>query len=50
MHIGFWCKSQKERPLGRPECRWEDNIKVDLRDTAWGGMVWTNLVQGKGQR
>jgi hypothetical protein len=50
MHIGFWYESQKERPLGRPEHRWEDNINVDLRDTGWGGMEWTNLVQGIDQR
>jgi len=24
-------KSEGERPLGRPRCRWEDNIKMDLQ-------------------
>jgi hypothetical protein len=24
------------RPLGRPRCRWKDNIKMDLREVAWG--------------
>jgi hypothetical protein len=23
-------KPEGEKPLGRPRCRWEDNIKVDL--------------------
>jgi len=23
-------------PLGRPRRRWEDNIKMDLRDVKWG--------------
>jgi len=23
-------KSEGKRPLGRPRCRWEDNIKMDL--------------------
>jgi len=23
-------KPEGKRPLGRPRCRWEDNIKVDL--------------------
>jgi hypothetical protein len=26
------------RPLGRPRCRWEDTIKMDLRDVGWQGM------------
>jgi hypothetical protein len=24
------------RPLGRPRRRWEDNIKMDLREVGWG--------------
>jgi hypothetical protein len=27
-----------KRPLGRPRCIWEDNIKMDLQ---WGVGVWT---------
>jgi hypothetical protein len=27
------------RPLGRPRRRWEDNIKMDLREVGWG--AWT---------
>jgi hypothetical protein len=23
-------KPEGKRPLGRPRCRWEDNIKIDL--------------------
>ena len=26
------------RPLGRPRRRWEDNIKMDLREVGCGGM------------
>jgi hypothetical protein len=29
-------KSEEKRPLGRPRCRWEDNIKMDLREVGWG--------------
>jgi hypothetical protein len=32
------------RPLGRPRRRWEDNIKMDLREVGWGGMDWINLA------
>jgi hypothetical protein len=24
-----------KRTLGRPRCRWEDNIRVDLREVGW---------------
>jgi hypothetical protein len=29
---------ERKRPLGRSIRRWEDNIKIDLRETGWGGM------------
>jgi hypothetical protein len=31
---GFWLVGRPEgkRPLGRPRRRWEDNIKIDLRE------------------
>jgi hypothetical protein len=25
-------KPEGQRPLGRPRCRWEDNIRMDLRE------------------
>jgi hypothetical protein len=31
-------KPEGKRPLGRPRCRWVDNIKMDLRDIGWDGM------------
>jgi hypothetical protein len=31
-------KPEGKRPLGRPRRRWEDNIKLDLRDVGCGGM------------
>jgi hypothetical protein len=30
-------KPQGKRPLGRPRCRWEDNIKLDLREKGIDG-------------
>jgi hypothetical protein len=24
-----------KRPLGRTRCRWEDNIRIDLREIGW---------------
>jgi hypothetical protein len=38
-------KPDARRPLGRPRRRWEDNIKMDLREVGWGSMDWINLAQ-----
>jgi len=27
------------RPLRRPRCKWEDNIRMDLREV-WTGFIW----------
>jgi hypothetical protein len=40
-------KPEGRRPLGRPRRRWENNIKMDLREVEWGGMDWINLAQGR---
>jgi hypothetical protein len=31
-------KPEEKRPLGRPRCRWKNNIKMELRNIGWGGM------------
>jgi hypothetical protein len=33
-----------KRPLGRPRCRWVDNIKMDVREIGWSGMDWIDLA------
>jgi hypothetical protein len=39
-------KPNGKRPLGRPRRRWEDNIKMALRDV-WGrGALWNWLRIG----
>jgi hypothetical protein len=35
-----------QRPLGRPRCRWEDNIKMNIQEVGCGGMDWIGLGQG----
>jgi hypothetical protein len=40
-------KPDGRRPLGRPRRRWEDNIKMDLREVGWGGMDWISLAQDR---
>jgi hypothetical protein len=32
-------------PLGRPRCRWEDNINIYLKEMAWGGIDWIDETQ-----
>jgi hypothetical protein len=40
-------KPDCKRLLGRPRRRWVDNIKMDLRETGWDGMVWIDLAQDR---
>jgi transposase len=42
-------KPERNRPLGRPICRQEDNIKMHLRDIGWAGMDWIDLTQDRDQ-
>jgi hypothetical protein len=42
-------KSEDKRPLERPRCRWEDNIKLDLREIAIDGANWIRLIQDRVQ-
>jgi hypothetical protein len=39
----------EERPLGRPRHRWEDNIKMDLREIWISGVKWIWLTQDRVQ-
>jgi hypothetical protein len=40
-------KPEGRRPLGRPRRRWEDNIKVDLREIAFGDVDWIHWAQDR---
>jgi hypothetical protein len=42
-------KPEGKRPIGRPRCRWEDNIIMDHREIGWGGMDWIDLAQDRDQ-
>ena len=39
-------KPEGKKPLGRPRCRWEDNIKIDLRKVGGAG-DWMELAQDR---
>jgi ribosome biogenesis protein Nip4 len=40
-------RPEGRRPLRRPSRRWEDNIKMDLRETGFGDVVWIHLAQDR---
>jgi hypothetical protein len=42
-------RSKGKKPLGRPRCRWEDNIKMDLRETEINGANWIQTAQDRVQ-
>jgi hypothetical protein len=39
---------ERKRPLGRRTRGWEDNIKMDPRETGWGGMDSIGLIPVEG--
>jgi hypothetical protein len=42
-------RPEGKRPLGRPRRRWEDNIKLDLREMGIDGANWIQLAQDRVQ-
>jgi hypothetical protein len=36
-----------KRPLGRPRRRWEDEIRMNLREIGLGGVDWIRLAQDR---
>ena len=38
-------KPEGKRPLGRPRRRWEDNIKMDLREVGCDPGDWIALAE-----
>jgi hypothetical protein len=42
-------RPEGRRPLRRPRLRWEDNIKMDLREIGlgiWIGLIWLRIGTG----
>jgi hypothetical protein len=37
-------KPERKRPLGRPRCRWEGNIKMDLQEVGEVRGDWMELA------
>ena len=40
-------KPEGNRPLGRPRHRWEDNIKMDLREMGCDTGYWIALAEDR---
>jgi hypothetical protein len=40
-------KSEGKRPLGRPRRRWDDVIRMDLREIGLAGVDWIRLSQDR---
>jgi len=47
MHTVFWLEKLNWRDhFGRPRRRWEDNVRLDLRERVWKSLDWTYLAEG----
>jgi hypothetical protein len=41
-------RPEGKRPLGRSRRRWEDGVKMDIREIGWGGGVeWIHLAEDR---
>jgi hypothetical protein len=40
-------KPEGRRPLGRPRHRWEDGVRMDLREIGLERVVWIRLAQDR---
>ena len=40
-------KSEGKKPLGRSRRKWEDNIKMGLREVGCGSMDWKELAEDR---
>jgi hypothetical protein len=43
-------KPEGKRPLGRPRRKWEDGIRMDLRDIGLEIVDWIQLAQDRDRR
>jgi hypothetical protein len=43
-------RPEGRRPLERPRRRWEDNIKIDLREIGFGDVDWIHWAQDRVRR
>jgi hypothetical protein len=41
-------KPNGKRPLGKPMCRWEYGIRINLREIGWRSVQWIQLADERG--
>jgi hypothetical protein len=41
--------SEAEERLGRPRCIWEDNIKMNFKETGSEGLDWNHVAKDRDQ-
>jgi hypothetical protein len=41
-------KREGKKPPRRTRCRWEDNIRMDLREIRWEVVDWMHVAQDRG--
>jgi hypothetical protein len=42
-------KLERKRPLRRPRCRWEDNIRMDIKGKDWENLDCIQPAQNRDQ-
>jgi hypothetical protein len=41
--------AEGKRPVGRSSRRWQDNIRMDLKEIGWEGVDWMHLALDRDQ-
>ena len=47
VYRGLVGKPEGRTPVGRPSRRWEDNIRMDIREVGCGFVDWMELAQDR---
>jgi hypothetical protein len=42
-------KPEEKRPIGKPRCRWGNNIRMEIREIGCEGVDWIHLAQDRDQ-
>jgi hypothetical protein len=50
VYRGLMGKPEGKRPLGRSRRRWEDGIRMYLREIGWGSIDWIQLDRDRDRR
>jgi hypothetical protein len=40
-------KPEEKWLIGRPRCRWVDDIRMELREVGWGDVDWIDVAQDR---